>query len=128
MKPNQDMVLAPDGDFPLLWIDRDTFLFLMENPIRGKNIYVCEEDVSHRQVTVDIHRGVTPFLKMCPVAGCTGTGVSSMYRVEEWGLEPEWEWYRPSRDEFEGIISRETRDHVMRGGLLIRKIRGKEEK
>jgi hypothetical protein len=127
MKSNQDMVLAPDGDFPLLWIDRDLFLFLIEHPPRGKNIYVCEEDRSHRQVTVDIHRGVTPFLKKCPVPGCPGTGVSSMYRVEEWGIEPEWEWYRPSRDEYP-YLQLSMKEHVMRGGLMMRKYREKEEK
>jgi hypothetical protein len=127
MKPHQDMISAPDGDFPLLWIDRDLFLWLIEHPVRGKNVYVCDYDKNHLRVTVDIHRGVTPFLKKCPVEGCTGIGVSSMYSVGEWGIEPEWEWYRPSRDEFIGL-SRETREHVMRGGLLMRKYRGKEEK
>jgi hypothetical protein len=117
MKP-RDMVLAPDGDSPLLWINRDTFLFLMEHPIRGKNIYVCDSDRNHLQVTVDIHRGVTPFLKKCPVPSCPGIGVSSMYN--EWGLEPEWEWYRPSRDEYSGLQP-SMKEHVMRGGLLIRK-------
>lgn len=119
MKPHQDMVLAPDGDSPLLWIDRDLFLFLMEHPPRGKNIYVCENDMTHRQVTVDIHRGVTPFLKKCPVKDCPGIGVSSMYRVVEWGIEPEWEWYRPSRDEYPGL-QLSMKEHVMSGGLLIR--------
>lgn len=119
MKPHQDMVLAPDGDSPRLWIDRTTFLFLMQHPIRGKNVYVCDENASHRQVTVDIHRGVTSFLKKCPVKGCSGIGTSSMYIVVD-DAEPEWEWFRPSRDEYKGL-NPEMKEHVIRGGLMIRK-------
>jgi hypothetical protein len=42
-----------------------------------------------------------------------------MYIVVD-DAEPEWEWFRPSRDEYKGL-NPEMKEHVIRGGLMIRK-------
>ncbi len=52
----------------------------------------------------------------CQFVNCGGTMFSHMYRVQS-GLTPDFEWYKPT-----GKVPRVYRDHVSRGGLLIRKI------
>ena len=70
----------------------------------------------YRMVTIDRETGVTPFLTQCP--NCQGEAQSSMYRVPA-GLQPTHEWYRP--DSLEGLPPH-SRDHVLKGGLLLREI------
>lgn len=81
------------------------------------NQYTCEL-CGGVITTVDRDPGTTPmFLNCRATPGCTGRMVSSMYRVPS-GLEPTHEWYKPDK------LPRDPgmRDHVQRGGLLIRKI------
>lgn len=72
-------------------------------------------------VTIDREPGVTPFIIGCP--DCGGEAQSSMYRVPA-NLDPTHEWYRP--DSLDGLKPGE-RDHVERGGLLLRPIKGVHE-
>ncbi len=84
-----------------------------------KNIYVCEKCKGHI-VTEDRDTGVTPFLTSCKVTeGCKGMMQSSMYRVFDQSMEADYEWYRP--DNFNGQPPG-VMDHLLQGGLLIRKI------
>lgn len=103
-----------------------------------KNAYWCE-DCHGYVVTRDRDDGVTPMFLACRVKGeptdpdndCTGTMRSMMYPAEPWPerdelggeipTEPTWEWYTPGRRELRKYGA-ETRDHVERGGLLLRRI------
>lgn len=94
------------------------------------NGYICDQDRTHRIVTIDREPGVTPFTIQCPICEANNipnrTGgfyrfsamTSSMYRVPQ-DLTPNYEWYRPDTiaEIKEGVL-----DHVMQGGLLLRKI------
>lgn len=82
------------------------------------NQYRCKE-CGGTITTIDRDPGVTPFMLACrATGGCNGTMLSSTYRVAP-GLTPDHEWYKP--DSLKGL-SPGMRDHVERGGLLIRKI------
>ncbi len=85
---------------------------------RRINVYICE--VCHKPiVTKDVDEGVTPMFLSCKVTpGCPGKMVSGMYRVPQ-GLLPDYEWYKPSS--LEGLEP-STREHVERGGLLLRPV------
>lgn len=104
-------------------------------PNAGKvNLYVCEGDPASPAlpglpsrpakpgcgrftVTVDREPGVTPFMIRCPF--CKATATSNFYRVpQNWPADHEW--YRP--DQFEPDDSEWTREHVLKGGLMLRKI------
>lgn len=83
-----------------------------------KNIYVCEQCKGHI-VTVDLERGVTPFMVgCCATHGCKGMMKSSMYRVFDQEIRADHEWYRPTAVE---ALKPWEADHVSRGGLLLRK-------
>jgi hypothetical protein len=101
------------------------------------NIYICEH--SCHNITVDVNKGVTPFMIGCEFTGrpdrpanplkmkngkCIGTASSRMYPKELGpGVPypvPTHEWYRPSLDEFNRLSDPE-KDHVKQGGLLLRK-------
>lgn len=86
------------------------------------NVYVCEK-CGGKTTTVDVDHGVTPMFLACrasgDVEGCDGRAVSSMYRPEPPYPPPAWEWYRPSS---KAGLEPAARDHVERGGLLLRKI------
>ncbi len=83
-----------------------------------KNIYVCESCKGHI-VTVDRDAGVTPFLIRCEAsAGCGGRMKSSLYRVFDQSMRASHEWYRPAAPQ---VLTGNTLDHVMHGGLLLRK-------
>jgi len=91
-----------------------------------KNLYVCEV-CGHHIFTVDRDAGTTPF--MTPCEECKGTMVSHMYRVNQ-HVRVTHEWYSPSTDELEiatlGKVFHHAaaiREHVKRGGLLLRRIR-----
>lgn len=95
--------------------------FMGEYSHRRLNIYTCDTCREHI-VTEDIDRGVTPFLISCEY--CTrGKMRSSMYRVFDLSMKEGYHWYTPSADELE----RDTpwaREHVEKGGLLLRKADG----
>ncbi|WP_414462937.1 hypothetical protein [Hyphomicrobium sp. DY-1] len=84
------------------------------------NLYQCKECL-HIICTVDRDEGVTPFMLGCRAPSpCRGWMESSFYRVFP-GLKPTWEWYRPT-DEERASLKPGEREHVERGGLLIRPI------
>lgn len=88
------------------------------------NAYICQT-CSGVIVTVDRDEGVTPmFLRCRATKDCGGQMVSCMYRVKETMAnppEPTYEWYAPNRAERRRLTSG-MRDHIERGGLLIREI------
>jgi hypothetical protein len=82
------------------------------------NIYTCEACRGHI-VTRDVDAGVTPFMIRCEAtADCKGMMQSSFYRVYEQKMRASHVWYRPSSPQF---LSAWEREHVERGGLLLRK-------
>lgn len=111
------LILSPNV---LEWLEKNTDLTYLK-----KNMYTCDE--CHLSVvTVDIDRGVTPFMMQCKATpNCNGAMTSSCYRCDQ-TIEPSYEWYRP---EFiddgsdEAVIQ-----HLMQGGLMLRPAKkGKEE-
>lgn len=84
-----------------------------------KNIYVCRVCRRHI-VTVDLHDGTTPFLIECQInRECVGQMVSSMYRVFDQTIRPTYEWFKPETTE--GLCPW-TKDHVEKGGLILREV------
>ena len=91
------------------------------------NAYKCDS-CGRYTVTIDRDEGVTPMFLACRADGtedfkCNGRAVSLGYPqgpTPDWAV-PAWEWYKPSRIEMHGL-SPEMRDHVQRGGLMLRKI------
>lgn len=89
-----------------------------EAGFKGKlNIYVCEDCLGHI-VTRDMDQGVTPFMTRClATEGCKGLMQSSMYRVFDQRMLHSHEWFLP---EITPEMSAHTRDHVSKGGLILR--------
>lgn len=88
-----------------------------------ENCYVCDKCLEHI-VTVDRDPGVTPMFLSCRATeGCDGQMVSSMYpdpSKKPASIGPAtWEWYRP---DFTQHYDREMKDHINRGGLILRRI------
>lgn len=82
-----------------------------------KNIYTCDKCFGHI-VTVDVDQGVTPFMLKCRATlFCDGVMQSSMYRVFDQRMKAAFEWYRPCVLE---LVPENARDHVAKGGLLLR--------
>lgn len=86
------------------------------------NIYTCDNCRKHI-VTRDISEGVTPFMlasiEFCPnQCGNHARMTSSMYRVFDQRMVEDYVWYKPSAIE---VVPAHARDHVSRGGLMIRK-------
>lgn len=99
------------------------------------NLYICQHGCHN--VTVDVDRGVTPFMIPCQFTGredrplnpalsvdgkCIGMAQSQFYpRNLPEGIPypvPTHEWYRPTT--LEGLTPGEF-DHVEQGGLLLSK-------
>lgn len=100
------------------------------------NIYICEYGCHN--ITVDVDKGVTPFMIGCEFKGrpdrpadptkmkngkCIGVARSCMY-PENIGEnipypKPTHEWYRPELSEYAKLSSSEQ-EHVKNGGLLLR--------
>lgn len=84
------------------------------------NVYQCQSCL-HIICTVDRDDGVTPFMIECRAPQpCGGMMESSFYRVFP-GLKPTFEWYRPD-DAERTTLAPGAKDHVEKGGLLIRPI------
>ncbi len=96
------------------WLDRQP------KTEHRKNVYTC--DTCHREaVTIDTDRGVTPFMISCRATpGCQGTMQSNFYHCDP-ARVAQFEWYRP--ETLDGL-PRQTQEHVMKGGLLIRQLPG----
>lgn len=110
-------------------------------PAEGKvkNAYWCGE-CQRYTVTIDRHKGVTPMFLACRAAGvgpghpdnpCRGMSQSMMYPDEPWPIDhpdltagPTWEWYAPDAAELKRLRKKdaESFEHVMKGGLLLRKV------
>lgn len=91
----------------------------MNYPAKGaRNIYTCDTCHNHI-VTQDVDQGVTPFMIGCTnkAEACKGMMKSSMYRVFDQSMKAGWEWYRPHSVQ---LLSLAEREHVARGGLLMR--------
>lgn len=90
------------------------------------NVYICEK-CRYAGVTIDRDPGVTPVIIGClSRKKCDGRAYSTMYRAPT-NLEPVAEWYRPSDEEIAGK-SQSVKDHVSRGGLLLRLIQTSDER
>ena len=101
------------------------------------NLYICEYGCHN--VTVDVDKGVTPFMIPCQFKGrperpadpkklgkdgkCVGLAKSCMYpKVIDSRYDypvPTHEWYRPCLSEYVNL-SNEEKEHVRNGGLLMR--------
>lgn len=99
--------------------DAATAAFDDEAGFKGRlNIYVCDACMGHI-VSRDVDAGVTPFCTSCyATEGCGGLMQSSMYRVFDQRMAHSHEWYRPASTD--GMPAH-TRDHVAKGGLILRK-------
>jgi hypothetical protein len=96
-------------------------------PAGATNVWTCPVCTGF---TFAVHRdaGVTPMFLACRASGdvgdCEGMSISCGYppgpRPAFLG-DPQWEWYRPSRRAVKQLSSA-MRDHVTRGGLVLRKI------
>lgn len=81
------------------------------------NIYTCDTCRGH-VVTRDIATGVTPFMTLCRATPeCKGLMRSSMYRVFDQSMRASLVWDRPA---FLESTDPGYRDHVERGGLILR--------
>ncbi len=109
-----------------------------------KNPYWCP-DCHGYVICVHVDDGVTPMFLACRVKGeprtpgndCKGMMRSMMYPPEPWPdeddygnpipTEPTWEWYKPDNLQLammrqeQGADAQATIDHVLEGGLLLRK-------
>lgn len=82
-----------------------------------KNLYQCH-DCHGEIVTLDLVDGTTPFMLACLVTpGCKGMMTSSFYQIDQ-SLPFQYEWFMPdSPDGYDEW----TRDHIQKGGLVIRR-------
>lgn len=117
------MLEAPDGDDPKIKLSQETIDYIARSQYNGINGYRCDKCQSIMWVK-HVAKGVTPmYLKCRSRVGCPGTGISLMYRVPVLLNAPvKWEWYRPNQREYDGL-STSMKDHVNRGGLMIREIK-----
>lgn len=91
----------------------------------GKENYYHCESCRHGIVTVDRDTGTTPMTLSCKATeGCRGRMVSRGYpdpaAKPAWLGPATWEWYRP--DEIDDDDDSQEIDHIMNGGLLLRKV------
>lgn len=93
----------------------------------ARNSYRCEK-CQGTIVTVNLADGVTPFMVKCrahwPDTSCDGMAQSGFYRIDQ-STPPGWGWHRPGEAELSNLAE-DVREHVQRGGLLLRKLDGAE--
>lgn len=87
------------------------------------NAWNCP-DCKRNTVAIHVDEGVTPmFLRCRRTEGCNGMASSAMYPdppIPEHIIDAlEWEWYKPADADLQSLDS-EMRDHVDRGGLILR--------
>lgn len=84
------------------------------------NTYVCDT-CKHLTKTIDVDKGVTPFMHDC--VKCGDTAKSTFYNNIEPRLKPVQEWYRPTLEECLKLRKNEPLlEHVFQGGLLNRNL------
>jgi hypothetical protein len=81
------------------------------------NAYVCPNE--HTTWTRNADAGTTAMLIPCPEVGCRKQAASKFYRVDQNPDLVTHEWYRHPRPR---RLSPEQREHVERGGLLLRRL------
>ena len=101
------------------------------------DLYICEHGCHN--ITVDVDKGVTPFMIRCEFTGrpdrpadpskmkngkCIGVAESCMYPKQiddnvKYPV-PTHEWYRPDLEEY-SKLNKYEKEHVVNGGLLLRK-------
>lgn len=85
-----------------------------------KNLYTCTT-CRGQVVTIDTDKGVTPFMISCrATSGCDGFMNSSFYSCDQ-TRPAQFEFYRP--ETIDGMDP-ETKEHVRKGGLLLRPMPG----
>lgn len=88
-----------------------------------KNIYMCKR-CGRGFVSIDLDDGVTPFLMSCLTDGCKELAASFFYQAPQdllADISPAVEWYKPDAVELAGLTGH-SREHVLKGGLLSRKV------
>lgn len=91
------------------------------------NTYTCPK--GHVTVTIDLADGTTPMMLRCKQKdndgkhNCTEFASSGWYNVAQ-NLKPEYEWYKP--ENLKGL-NPDEKEHVQKGGLLLRKIKSWQE-
>jgi hypothetical protein len=90
------------------------------------NIYFCPT-CRQQHVTIDRDAGVTPMAIACAEFGtsCYGQAQSAAYPIGADELSPTHEWVTPTVEERNDLRRRSEHamlDHVMRGGLMLRRI------
>lgn len=94
-----------------------------DTPVNRINCYVCPD--GHITKTIDVDRGVTPFMHTCGT--CGKPAQSTFYRdTDPPGVVTE-EWYRPSLEETLKA-SQGMQWHILNGGLDCRKVNAHEKK
>ncbi|GAB3164636.1 hypothetical protein [Telluribacter humicola] len=82
------------------------------------NCYLCS--CGQITKTKDLDAGTTPMFIKCETCGKDAR--STFYQDIRPDQEPTYEWYRPALKEVLKLRSKETTlDHVLSGGLLLRK-------
>jgi hypothetical protein len=70
--------------------------------------------------TIDIDRGVIPFMHRCEF--CGGTAYSSFFDDIAPAIKPTQEWYRPTLKQVLKMKNEGLIEHILMGGLDVRKI------
>ena len=102
-------------------------LHRMGHDIAGRlNLYRCTK-CGRVVVTIDRHKGTTPYMVTCCEFGgeCDGQAHSAFYAKVAQTMVPTHEWYAPTPNEVAAIRQGGDADelyHVLAGGLLLRKI------
>lgn len=82
------------------------------------NRYFCNSCGKYT-TTQDVDRGVTYAMIGCH--HCSGIAHSQFYRVPSEKITPDYEWYRPTYEEFI-TLSESDQEHILKGGLMMRKV------
>lgn len=99
--------------------DVDTKDFYKVDLANRTNIYLCQHN--HVTKTKDIDAGVTPMHIVCETCGQFAT--STGYRNHGDNIKPTMEFYRPTLKELGNVKPISLVEHVLSGGLLLRKIK-----
>jgi hypothetical protein len=113
----EPIVLAPD-------IQAYITLLAAQMGDRRVNGYHCPS-CGRTLIVTHLDEGVTPVFLACrKTAGCTGQSHSLGYPpspVPAYLGEPTHEWYRPGQEQFDSLDPA-MREHVERGGLMLREV------
>lgn len=94
----------------------------------GRENYYYDRGCRFGIVTVDLHAGTTPMFMKCKGRNGMCSGIMNSMGYPDPSGKPAWlgdpthEWYRPEEIDDEAEDDGEA-DHLMNGGLLLRKIK-----